>query len=121
MIMSDWEIRKEYRWAKNKAEQVRILADENVCKHRAMWEHLISLGLDVPPIASVIDIRKRRRIPFKDDVFLMLYRRGLSDAAVAELMDVPYTTVYRARHRLGLGANGKGRRAAAPQQTLENI
>ena len=97
------------------------MADENVCKHRAMWEYLISLGLDVPPIASVIDIRKRRRIPFKDDVFLMLYRRGLSDAAVAELMDVPYTTVYRARHRLGLGANGKGRRAAAPQQTLENI
>lgn len=109
MIMSDWEIRREYRFAKDKANQIRILADENVVKHVRMWEYLISMGLEVPPLSDVIDIRTRRRIPFKEHVFMDLYNRRLSDAKIAQIMGVSYTCVYQRRHKMGLPANGGGR------------
>lgn len=44
MWMTESEIAKEYREAKNKKHQISILADQNVCSHKQIREILIKMG-----------------------------------------------------------------------------
>lgn len=48
MIMTDKEIIQEYREAKNKATQIKILADENLCRQADIVAILREAGQPVP-------------------------------------------------------------------------
>ena len=110
MYMSDWEIQKEYRWAKDKAIQIGILADENVMKPKEMYFYMADLGMDLPPLKTVLDKYGRFRRDFPDDAFLSLYRAGLNDKEAADILGTSARTVRSARARLHLPANSKGGR-----------
>lgn len=48
MYMSDADICREYKLAKNPKEQILILADENCCKKDDIIRILVENGMDVP-------------------------------------------------------------------------
>ena len=94
MVMPDDEIRMEYRQAKNKAGQIRILADENVCTVKRMKEYLLGLGLDVPRINISSENKTYRWGAIDRELFFKLYDKGLNDKEIAEQMKI---SVYRVR------------------------
>lgn len=48
MIMTNEEIVRDYRAAKNRTKQIGILADENMCSKREIVEILLEAGEEVP-------------------------------------------------------------------------
>lgn len=61
MIMGENEICREYRTAKNKKQQIYILADLNCCKPQEIMNVLIDNGEAIQP-------RKKRKIPDKESL-----------------------------------------------------
>lgn len=50
MVMDDTEIINSFKQAKDKKNQVQVLADLNGISKKEMQEHLKTLGLEVPPL-----------------------------------------------------------------------
>lgn len=50
MVMDDTEIRNSYNQAKDKKEQVKVLADLNCVSPSEMRAHLVDLGLNPTPM-----------------------------------------------------------------------
>lgn len=48
MIMTNEEIVRDYRSAKNRTKQIGILADENMCSKRGIVDILLEAGEEVP-------------------------------------------------------------------------
>ena len=48
MIMTNEEIVRDYRAAKNRTKQIGILADENMCSKRGIVDILLEMGEEVP-------------------------------------------------------------------------
>ena len=104
MQMPDGEIITCYRQAKDREEQIGILADRNLCKKSQMREYLITLGLDVP-------VKKRHKatgVPKKppmDEIRAMeLYREGQNDLGIAETLGESVNRVREWRYRMRLPA-----------------
>lgn len=104
MQMPEGEIITCYRQAKDKEEQIGILADRNLCKKSQMREYLITLGLDVP-------VKKRHKatgVPKKppmDEIRAMeLYREGQNDLGIAETLGESVSRVREWRYRMRLPA-----------------
>lgn len=94
MVMSDSEILRQYRDAKNKKAQVGILADLNCCTKKEISEKLASLGV----------LNVEQESPFGKQ-FEELYNQGMSDAEIAEKMGAPKSDVTSWRRDRGLKAN----------------
>ncbi len=98
---SDGELITQYRQAKDKGEQIGILADFMGMTRETMREKLRDLGCDVPA-----GKRKNRRgavvLPFDELRAMELYREGVHDLEIAEALGVPKTRVTAWRQRMRL-------------------
>lgn len=93
-MMTDVEITKSYQDAKNKDEQVQILADLNVCSKDEMESRLVGLGL-IQRDKNVFDYLRCAE----------LYAEGNTDLQIAETLGEPIEKVRRWRRAKGFRSN----------------
>lgn len=101
MIMSDFEILRDYRQAKNKIEQVKILADLNGCTKEEITECLEKQGVTV----LKVDTPEEKRLSF-----LYLYNQGMTDEEIASDIGLKASSVREIRSKLGLKKHKKKRK-----------
>jgi uncharacterized protein (DUF433 family) len=85
LVMTEYEIRQMYRLAKDKKEQIKILADLNKCKP-AVIRSLLS-GYELP--------REKRNIPeeTKRKIAAEYLKGGISQHELANKYRITHTTV----------------------------
>ena len=105
MQMPDGEIITCYRQAKDKEEQIGILADRNLCKKSQMREYLITLGLDVPVKKRHMATGVPKKPPMDEIRAMELYREGQNDLGIAETLGESVNRVREWRYRMRLKAN----------------
>ena len=93
MKMSDFEIVRDYRHAKNKVGQVQILADMNLCSKKEIEEVLEQHGVKVLRADTPED--KRQSVSH-------LYSEGKDDEEIATLIGLKPSSVGVIRAKLGL-------------------
>ena len=101
--MSEGEIVASYRQAAKPADQIKVLADLNVCSKARIIEVLRRAGVDLPSNA-------KRKAPqhFSRDEARALYDEGLDDKEMSERLGVSVQTVVKWRCDNGL-QRGMGR------------
>ncbi len=90
LVMKPEEIKQRYRDAKNKKEQVNILADMNLCKPDQI---LKVLGIEKAVNTPKPKVAKPKK-PSKEQVFEML-RSGISAKEVADKTGYVYSTIWK--------------------------
>ena len=105
MKMSDFEILRDYREAKDKNEQVKILADMNLCTQKEVVEFLMKHGINAK-------CRKCRN-EAKLEKLKTLHSQGMTDEEMAEELGFGHEYVGQLRRRLGLSKNKKRKPAKA--------
>lgn len=94
LFMSDDEIRKAYREARDQRGQISILAQLNCTTEEVIAE---ILG---------VELKKRtHNIRIQEDMFRKLYDEGKNDREIAEALGVNKSSVTAARNRLKLPPN----------------
>lgn len=85
--MSDDEIRSSFNTARNKKDQVKILAELNATTPQAMAEKLRELGCDVPelPVTAQKPLRAKEAL-FDENRARALFDEGKSDLDCAEML-----------------------------------
>lgn len=136
LLMDDTELSISFRKAKNKREQVGVLADLNLCAPYVIAEHLESLGLltgtglipenfsrKYDAVGSATSGRKtvKHRYPDKraarstglmDEIRAMeLYEDGLDDLAMSEALGVGVCRVEAWRKRMHLKTQKQRKKA----------
>lgn len=86
MIYTDEEIRSSWRKAKDKDNQVQVLAELNGTDVKTMGKKLVELGLISAPPAP-------KKPPFDEGRAMELYNEGLCDLDIAECLGVSKETV----------------------------
>lgn len=99
MKMSDFEILRDYREAKDKNEQVKILADMNLCTQKEVVEFLAKHGINAK-------CRKCKN-EAKLEKLKVLHSQGMTDEEMAEELSFVSEYVTQLRLRLGLSKNKK--------------
>ena len=99
MTMSEFEILRDYRQAKDKKEQVKILADMNMCTQKEMKAYLEQHGVNAKARNTWTDETVRK--------FQKLFHEGLSDNELADAMSLKVSTIYTMRIKYGLKRNKK--------------
>ncbi len=99
--MSDFEIVRDYRHAKNKVEQVQILADMNLCSKKEIQDLLEERGVKV--LKTDTPEEKRQSISY-------LYSKGKTDEEIATLIGMKPSSVGVMRVKLGLKKHKKKRK-----------
>ena len=101
--MSEGEIVASYRQAAKPADQIKVLADLNVCSRARIIEVLRRAGVELPGKA-------KRKYPqhFSRDEARALYDKGLDDKEMSERLGVSVQTVVKWRCDNGL-QRGTGR------------
>lgn len=94
MTMTEEDICKEYREAKDRKAQVGILAELNGCSKEKIAEVLESAGIQAE------GVNRKKKLP--EDRMLELYDRGLSDEAIAREIGCSGPTVSKWRREKGL-------------------
>ena len=102
MRMSDFEILRDYRQAKNKVEQVKILADLNSCSRKEMTEFLEARGIKVLKCGTAEETRNSIRY---------LCGQGMCDEDIAVLIGKKPSSVGYIRSQMGLPKNKKRKSA----------
>lgn len=102
--MSDEEIKTMFREAKNKSEQVKILADMNLVNKHQMYNKLKELGCD---ISSVKAPRAKgggrpKADPIDEIRAMVLYNEGLDDLAISESLGCSVSKVSAWRRMMKL-------------------
>ena len=98
MKMSDFEIVRDYRHAKNKVEQVQILADMNLCSKEEIEDVLEQGGVMV--LRADTPEEKRQSVFY-------LYHKGIDDEEIATLIGLKPSSVGQIRVKLGLKKHKK--------------
>lgn len=93
MTMSDFEILRDYRNAKNKILQVEILADMNLCTKKEMTAYLEERGETV---------LKNSTRDERWESIEVLYGQGIHDEEIAEILGLKPASVGQIRIKLGL-------------------
>ena len=97
MIMTEFEIKRAYREAKNRKKQIRILADLNGCSAGRIKNIVADV---VCPDRRNFDLGERHR----------LYESGLTDVQIAGALGLTAGTIWHWRQKNGLKANKKVRK-----------
>ena len=97
MEMTDEEIQIQYNDAKDKAKQVQILADMNVCSKAEMKDKLASMGL--------MGEKAKESVSSFAEKCAELYEKDLCDADIAEQLKAPKARVTAWRKGKGLTAH----------------
>lgn len=92
--MTDGEIITSYRQAKNKREQVGILADLCACDPVVMEEKLMELGQIAPENVTLDYVRCDQ-----------LYSEGKTDLQISEMLGEPISKIVKWRKAKGFRAN----------------
>ena len=87
LYMTEYEILKDHRQAKDPQAMVQVLADRNLMSYEAMWAYLYDHGAEIDPP------------PRREGAFAELYRSGLSDREIAEVSGSAPEEVRRWRTR----------------------
>lgn len=111
MKMSDFEIVRDYRHAKNKVGQVQILADMNLCSKKEIENVLEKCGVKV--LRADTPEEKRQSISY-------LYSEGKDDEEIATLIGMKPSSVGTIRAKLGLKKHKKKRKPVGADFLLEN-
>lgn len=111
MKMSDFEIVRDYRHAKNKVGQVQILADMNLCSKKEIENVLEQCGVKV--LRADTPEEKRQSISY-------LYNEGKDDEEIATLIGLKPSSVGQIRVKLGLKKHKKKRKPVGSDFLLEN-
>lgn len=98
MKMSEFEILRDYRQAKNKVEQVQILADMNLCAKKEMTEYLEKRGVTV--LKCDTPEEKCQSIAY-------LYGQGKTDEEIASEIGLMPSSIGIIRAKLGLKKHKK--------------
>lgn len=106
--MSDEELLRELRQAKDPAAHIQVLAELNGVAEAAMREYLRSLGADVPP-------PRRRKWTFDTALARALLAEGKTDLEAAEMLGVWQQTVGDWRRSQGLSPNRPPRKPRPPR------
>ena len=101
--MAEADIVASYRQAAKPADQIKVLADLNVCSKARIIEVLRRAGVELPGKA-------KRKYPqhFSRDEARALYDKGLDDKEMSERLGVSVQTVVKWRCDNGL-QRGTGR------------
>ena len=99
--MSDFEIVRDYRHAKNQVGQVQILADMNLCSKKEIENVLEKCGVKV--LRADTPEEKQQSI-------LYLYNQGKDDEEIATLIGMKPSSVGTMRVKLGLKKHKKKRK-----------
>lgn len=94
MVMTDEELLREMRQAKNPADHIQVLAELNAVAKDTMREHLRDLGVDL--------LTKRRPRRFDTDRARKLLESGKTDAEVAAALGVARRSIYDFRESQGI-------------------
>ena len=73
--MTDNEICREYREAKNKKAQIQILADQMLCTRGEIIKILAENGEDVSQINTKAQVRRKKEEPVPESVLVALCNR----------------------------------------------
>lgn len=117
MYMTETEILREYRQAKNKGEQIKVLADLNLCDREKITEILTRCGETVPAPAALGRRWKENSRSWDEEKVRALYEEGRHDLEIAAAVGVSKVTVFRWRHAQGLPPNGTRRPVPPPENT----
>lgn len=101
MIMSEFEILRDYHQAKNKIEQVKILADLNGCTKKEITAFLEKRGVTVLKVDTPEE--KRQSISY-------LHGEEMTDEEIATLIGLRASSVGVIRAQLGLKKHKKKRK-----------
>ena len=101
--MSEFEILRDYRQAKNKVAQVQILADMNTCSKKEVEDFLEERGVTVLKCGALEERRETVRL---------LYHRGMYDEDIAVVTGLKPSSVGQIRIKLGLKKHKKRRKPA---------
>lgn len=99
MMMTEADICKEYREAKDRKAQVGILAELNGCTKEKIAEVLESAGIQAEGVS------RKKKLP--EDRMLKLYDWGLNDEAIAREIGCSGPTVSKWRREKGLKTIGE--------------
>ena len=110
MIMDDFEIERDYRHAKNKVEQIHILADMNMCSKKEIEELLEKRGVTVLKCSTLEE---------RSETIRRLYYQGMYDEDIAIVTGLKPSSVGQIRQRLGLKKHKKRRKPAKEQTSFE--
>ena len=102
--MSEYEILRDYRNAKNKIVQVQILADMNLCTKKEMTVYLEERG------EAVLKNSNREE---RWEAISYLYGQGKHDEEIAEILGLKPNSVGQIRIKLGLRKHKKRKPAKA--------
>lgn len=103
MRMSEFEILRDYRQAKNKVGQIQILADMNTCSKKEVEDFLEERGVTVLKCGTFEERRKTVN---------MLYNQGMFDEEIAVVTGLKPSSVAQIRHKLRLKKHKKRRKPA---------
>ncbi len=127
--MSESEICAAYRQAKNKNEQVKILADRNLVPANVIVGVLSAngyiTGLPGNKTAQAEAAKAETKAsepkvpaePSREDQLIALADKGMTITEAAEALKQPYKTVYNAAARYGI--RFAGQRKSAPSTAIE--
>ena len=105
--MDDTEIALSYRLAKDRVDQIQVLAD--LARTREVADKLVSLGELSEQDAELLleQLSERRSAIFGNikEKCLSLYQEGYSDGAIAMILDLSKGQVKRWRHKNGYAPN----------------
>lgn len=117
-FMSDDEIMVSFNTAKNKKDQVRVLADLNATTQQVIVDKLKALGCDVPdlPVINQKPLRSKE-VLFDENRARMLFAEGKSDLECAEMLGICANMFIQWRRKNGMKRPTGGARKAQPKQT----
>lgn len=102
-MMTDDELRTNWRNAEDQTKQITILAELNACSAEEITQRLVKLGL----------LEGKEKNSFDFMRCAELYAEGKSDLEIAEMLGEPIRKVQRWRKSKGLRANYPSTRAPA--------
>ena len=105
MQMSEFEILRDYKEAKDKAEQVKILADMNLCTQKEIVDFLKRHGITAQNRNSWNDETIQR--------LKILHGQGMTDEEIADTMGLKCNYAGQVRRKLGLKRHKKRKPAKA--------
>lgn len=115
MVMTDEEVVRNYRQAKDRKGIIQILADLNATNKNSILDILERAGEIKPMEEQKADkqnpIRRKTGRPpevvFDEDVARQLYEQGLVDREIAQRLDVTKNAIWKWRNRNNLISQAK--------------
>ena len=111
MKMSEFEILRDYRQAKDKVEQVQILADMNLCTKKEMASFLEKHGITTQKCNAKFDTRQSVE---------RMSEQGMTDEEIAGEIGLKPSSVAQIRIKLGLKKHKKKRKPVGADFLLKS-